>query len=175
MKRSSHVRRSAHAAVRSPKNFLVYWRPSTADAHFRLNIPLDHAGSEQFDDRVQTGDTLWIATARKGDLFLLGRLIVGAGPMTRAEAQRQLQRSNLWPSTRHVIAAAGSSVALQHIALNGVAPDLTFRSERAPRLRIIGRRVNPQSLQTMRELTPESVALLSGIWHHAGQGAMAGK
>jgi hypothetical protein len=169
VKTRTQPRSSAAAGVRMPRNFLVYWRPQTVEYQFRLNIPLDHAGSEQFDKRVQPGDTLWMVTSRDGVLFLLGRLIVGAGPMTRAAAIRRLGRTNLWDATRHVVAADETAAPLQQIALNGVAADLAFQSARAPRLRVMNGRVNPQSLQRMRELRPESVALLSGIWHHAGQ------
>jgi len=150
------------SSEREAKNFLVYWRPETVESQFRLNSLLEYAGSEQFDDRVQPGDTLWIVSSRDGVLYLLGRLVVGMA-MSTAEIEA-LGHTDLWNSTRHVLAAEGTAQPMQQIRLNEVAADLSFQSTRAPRLKIEQGRVNAQSLQAMRQLTTESAAMLSRIW-----------
>ncbi len=58
------------------QSLLAYWKPETADYELDRGSLLDHAASEQFQ-RVDVGDHVWIVTVRAGELFLIGRIIVG--------------------------------------------------------------------------------------------------
>lgn len=149
----------------APANYLVYWRPQTVE-QCCVGETLDYAGSNQFV-KVHSDETLWIVTSRDGILFLVGRLIIREEPMATGRARKQFDH-RLWDATHHVRARPGTAAPMQQLRLDGVAPDLTFVSATAPRLKIRRGRINPQSLQTMRRLTPESVALLSRIWFQPG-------
>lgn len=141
-----------------PRQLLAYWRPDTADRELARDQPLNHAASEQFE-RASVGDTLWIVTVRSGELFLLGKLIIGT-LTDAAGAQAILGTTDLWEADHHVIAEAGTAVIPREVSLTAVASRIRFESATSSHLTVADGRVNAQELQTMRVLTPESATLL---------------
>src|SRR5687768_16440199 len=105
-------------------DFLVYWKPDTVEDSSSL---LKHAGSNQLD-RVAPGDTLWITTAWKGDLHLVGRIKVGRRA-TQKEAERALGVDRLWEAEHHILAEPGTEMPAVRVRL----------SDEVSRLRFLGR------------------------------------
>jgi hypothetical protein len=76
-------------------HYLAYWRPSTVrEILARPRELLNHAASNQ-DERVKSGDTVWIVTAWPGGrLVLLGRVPVNE--VGDRPAMRRLGVKDLW-------------------------------------------------------------------------------
>jgi hypothetical protein len=144
-------------------HFLMYWRPETADHQLSgEDLLLEHSASGQYD-RLDSGDTLWIVTAWPGGILtLIGRLVVGV-VTDQSTAAKLLGTNDLWTAPYHVIAAPGTSEPMREVDLTDLASELRFASTR-DRLTVIDGRVNANQLQAMRELTPESAALLESRW-----------
>ena len=150
------------------RKLLQLWHHTTADQHLRAGQHLDngyilsHSGSDQFD-RVQPSDTVWCATVdTSGDLILLGRIRVDE--VADYYSARQRLGEDIWESKYHVIAKSGTEEPLREVDLMDVAEDLRFVSKVNDRLDVRFGRVNAQQLQTMRELTPGSAAMLEEKW-----------
>jgi hypothetical protein len=145
-----------------PKHFLNYWKAETAKYELGLDEMFDHSGSEQYT-RVTTGDTLWTITTWRGGIpILLGRMRVGR-ITDKANAQRLLGRADIWDATLHAIAEPGTAEPLREVPLGPIAERLRFNSDK-DRLNVEDGRVDAQQLRALRELTPESVALLEALW-----------
>jgi hypothetical protein len=144
-------------------DFLMYWRPETADdALSNEDLLLNHSASGQYH-RLGPDDTLWIVTAWPGGILtLIGRLVVGV--VTDQEtAAKLLGTDDLWEAAYHVVAAAGTAEPMREVDLSDLASQLRFVGSR-DRLTVVDGRVNANQLQTMRRLTPESVRLLESRW-----------
>lgn len=141
------------------RQLLSYWKPDTADANLQRGGPLDHAASNQYGS-VGIGDTVWIVTVRGGELYLLGRILVGQVTDT-AGAARVLQTSDLWDANHHILSERGTSLTIQQIPIAHIAADLRFESRNGnDRLAISKGMVNPQQLQRTRVLTAATATLL---------------
>jgi hypothetical protein len=149
------------------RNFLAYWRPDTVDSVIERNgrRALDHAASDQFG-RVAKGDTVWLVTIREGQLRLVTRIVVER-VTGQAGAARLLgcRPAELWKAEYHIVAARGTKLRIMDTDISSLAPLLRFESA-------VGRdhldvrddgTVNPQQLQTMRELSPASANLLDAV------------
>jgi hypothetical protein len=157
----SSTRAGTSAAI-VPRNLLMYWKPETAE-HHRSPV-LKYVAGEQLN-RVSAGDTVWVVTVRAGGLFLIGRLRVGA--LTDQQgAARRLGTTDLWEASRYALTETPEP--LQNLDITAISGLLRFRG-RSDRLQVKDGCVNPQQLQTMRILTPESVRLLAEEWE-AGLG-----
>lgn len=154
------------------RNLLLYWKPETADHEQAHSGVLDHAASEQLA-RVTLGDTIWVVTVRSGHLFLIGRLHVDE-ITDHAEAVRR--RPDVWEASLHVFPE--SPEPYQNLDITDIAASLRFEGK-ADRLALQDGMVNAQQLQTMRNLTEDSVHLLGNRWggaprmREAGQGYVA--
>lgn len=153
------------------RHFLLYWNWETVEREL-AGPPalLAHGHSNQLG-RVAEGDVLWIVSvpprdaddAIAGSLMLVGRLCVGFCTDDRDEAIRQLGTDDFWEARWHAGAAPGTIEPYQLIRLDDAA-GLRFAGERDRLTLRDDRTVNPQQLQTMRELRPESAATLDAVW-----------
>jgi len=146
----------------TPKNYLQYWRPAQVNGA-RADTAIGHSSSEQLG-KVIAGDTLWIVTLFDGALTLCARLKVEwRGP--REDAQAKLNTDDVWEAAHHVIANEDIQ-PIRDVDLSDIASLLRFRSSsNRDRLNVTDGRVDGKQLQSMRELTPESVDLLQQRWN----------
>lgn len=147
---------------RSRKDFLLYWQPAEMED---AGEPILHAASEQFG-RARPGDTLWIVTAPKGNLQLLGRLAISK-ILDHRSAVRHFRNPELRKASLHAIAKRAGAVAMRATPIGSIAHRLRFKSGQRPRLAVMDGRVAAQQLQTMRELTAKSAKLLADTWTSA--------
>jgi len=102
-----------------------------------------------------------------GWFYLLGRIIVGFVTDQDGAARRlKVDPDELWGATYHIIAAAQTEQEIMSALAHGVAADLRFESQR-DRLEMSEGRINPQQLQSLRELNEESALLLAQHWASA--------
>jgi hypothetical protein len=154
-----HSRRPKMLMNTNPQHFLSYWKPETAAANLQNGGSLNHAASNQYH-RVSAGDTVWIVTVRDGQFILLGAIHVSC-VTDGSHAAKSLATNALWDADFHLLTIAGSSHPIQDIIITRLAPRLRFLSRAGnDHLIISNGKVNPQQLQTMRVLTPDSVTLL---------------
>jgi hypothetical protein len=146
------------------QTFLYYWKPQTVDYERGRGSMLDHSSSEQFG-RVSPGDHVWHVTVRDGKLSVLGRIIVGyVGDA--AGAAKLLGTDDLWESSNHIVAAAGTAEPVREVDVPDITNWLRFESSE-DRLKIREGRVIVQQLQTMRILAPTSAAELEAAFRRA--------
>ena len=144
-------------------HFLSYWKPRTVrytlDQGFFL---LEHSASDQYD-RVSVGDTVWIATVWPGGhLCVLGPIRVGV-VTDDAGVARHFGTEEFWQAEHHIISAEDTAVGIREVDASDLAPQLRFLSKN-DRLKVEEGRINPQQLQSLRELTPESAQILEDRW-----------
>jgi len=102
-------------------------------------------------------------TVYEGELLLLGRVRVGER-VDLETAKRRPGSQDIFEAKYHIIAEPSTREPLRVVSLTDIAGDLRFRSKVNDRLNLRDGRVNAQQLQTLRELAPKSVALLSQRW-----------
>ncbi|MEN9936831.1 MAG: hypothetical protein RLZZ387_3410 [Chloroflexota bacterium] len=150
------------------KAFLHYWVPDTAARELTRQRNPFSIGSEQLSPRkVKLGDTIWVVTVEDGVFLLLGRVIVGEVIEGRAEAIARLGTDDIWDATYTVLAEPGTIEPLQPVNISPIAEHLVFKSRSAAKLTVVGGKVNPQQLQSTRELTPQSADLIEECWETA--------
>jgi hypothetical protein len=150
-----YLRRAEDAS----QHHLLYWRGSTAD-HNVGNL-LDHIASDQLKPGfINLGDTIWIVTSHDGQLFLLGRMIVGKIIEGQREAEREWGKGPLWKAKFHIKPEPGTEEFARKVEITDLASFLRFESKDADRLTVDKGRVNAQQLQRVRKLTVESARLL---------------
>jgi hypothetical protein len=103
-------------------------------------------------------------TVFKGNLFLVGRLVVDQVIVGQEAAVDFFGTNDLWNARYHIAAEAGTVEPLRLIDLTEVATELTFQSKDAPRLTVENGKCNPQQLQSARVLTPDAADLLIKVW-----------
>ena len=111
-----------------PRDFLSYWKPETADRSLDVGGTLGHIASNQYS-RVEAGDTVWLVTVQAGELYLLGRVLVGQ-VTTQDEASRLLGTSDLWESSVHILASEGTDETIQDLPITHLAVALRFAKVR---------------------------------------------
>ena len=153
------------------RQFLAYWLPSTLKKNLDLGLShLTHSASDQFDKlRAGGTDTVWLVTARKGRLILIGRILVGK-ILDQKSVERELKKGPdiIWEASSHILPKGRPKKALE-VDITAIARDLRFQSDTGKdRLTLRGRLINPDQLQTMRRLTPESALLLKAVIVGAG-------
>lgn len=152
-----------------PRHLLTSWRWEDLPESRRLTDgTTSYAASNQFKKmRVRPGDTLWLVNVEKngthstGQLYLLGRLVVGQVlTLPEAIAERGISRVRR-DRQHHVTAQPGTERPYQRIHLNQIADSLRFESNVADRLTIQSNGlIDGRQLQSIRPLTPASVAIL---------------
>jgi hypothetical protein len=96
---------------------------------------------------------------------VLGRIIVGyVGDA--AGAAKLLGTDDLWESSNHIVAAAGTAEPVREVDVPDITNWLRFESSE-DRLKIREGRVIVQQLQTMRILAPTSAAELEAAFRRA--------
>lgn len=141
------------------KDYLSYWTPKTVEQEPKP-IVLNHAASDQYY-RLERGDTVWIVTMKDKQLRLLGKIRVDA-ITNQKEAERRLGTDDVWAARYHIFAAAGDDTRSFCLNISEHAERLRFESVN-DRLILNDGQVNPQQLQSMRQLTPETALLLRTI------------
>ncbi len=131
---------------------------------------LDFAASNQFVKRgVTEGDTVYIWSFLKGQLYLLGRMQVKE-ICTRAEVKSrypEIARRYIFWKTEHIVATA-ESTAVTHFDLV-IADDrihkLRFTGNMAPKIRNspLANNFDPQTFRGVRQLTSLSALLLDDL------------
>lgn len=151
----------------APGEFLYYWVPKEVDEHLEEGWNLDSAVSAQFK-RISVGSRLWIVTCRTGRLHLAGPI-----PVARIMTPQETKKERSWEIPDGKLCAVpppGKGAACRNIDIGTLASELRFESPLS-RLQVLDGRVNPQQLQTLRRLTPDSARLLERRW--AGSGSAA--
>lgn len=147
-----------------PEQYMLYWGNAWRTG-WLAGVTLSHLGSEQLGRRkVAVGDTIWVVTVEAGRLYLLGRLVVGEFIVGQGNAEERLGETDLWVARYHVLSAEGTEEDFREVDITDIAEELRFHSERANRLHLVDHKVSWQQLQTMRTLTPATVALLESVW-----------
>jgi hypothetical protein len=144
---------------RKPRHILAYWNPKLTremrGLHTRLEVM-----ARVSKTIVSPGDVVWVCTRlhKTGELFLLGRMLVG-------ECRREGGR-------RELIAKRGTAEPLQAVNLMDVYQEFRFDSSKnySDRLILRGGRINPEQFGSSRILTDETAELLNSMWY-GGQAA----
>jgi len=149
--------------------YLLYIKPQRVkERQKQTDLLMRHTASEQLG-KVKLGDVLWLVTAPDGigDLYLWARIVVGwKGDQPRAADQLDVDESTLHGETWHVIAEQGTGEPHKWLLISAEdAERLRFVSSDLDRLRVQEGKVNPQQIQAMRLLQPESVDLLESLWN----------
>lgn len=146
------------------RSFLSYWKPETLEVN-RDGRVLDHIASNQYG-KLSIDDEVFVVTAKKGILLLIGKVIVGR-IIDHATAER-IVGCKLWESSFHVLCKPRTASPIRELDISELADKIRFRSER-DRLKVKDGSIDPRQLQTMRELTPQSAAHLdAAIQNSAG-------
>lgn len=137
-----------------------------------------YAASAQFDRiSLSAGDTVWQVSLRPlradgrmpGALVLCGRLVVRFVTDDEGEARRRIghyagcEDYPPRPASQHAFAEEGRAEPYAALALDDLAAELRFLSKH-DRLALEDGHVDPQQLQAMRRLAPESAARLRERW-----------
>jgi hypothetical protein len=140
------------------------WHPDINEEY----DPVDCSASNSFTKRgVSIGDFVYIISLAEGKLMLGGRMVVGQ-IVSHKEALRILRTENLYEADEVVIAEEGTGTPLHlHRRLTpALARQLRFvspRSEPKALFFVSTNRLDNQATRGVRELTPESAALLDKI------------
>lgn len=139
--------------------FTQYWKNTT----WRLEdepTPLRFAASNQFAKQgVSPGDRVFVITNDKGRL-LLGAALDVAAVLSPAAAKREFG-SDVWPASHYIKAKSPSEFTKEL-----VVPTKTVRALRfvgGGQVLSQGSKIHQQTLRGIRELTPESAALLERL------------
>ncbi|MGA6981196.1 MAG: hypothetical protein WBZ11_06565 [Candidatus Sulfotelmatobacter sp.] len=140
-------------------HFLFYWKLDEIAASLAYGY-LPHAASGQFNS-VTPGDTLWICGSRtQADLLTIGPLLVQE--MVGQEEADKRMGGPTFEAEYHAFASPGNTSPTREVSLTSVANRLRFVSRGRPSLDFT-KNLGGQ-LQRIRELTPESAALISELW-----------
>jgi hypothetical protein len=157
-------------------DYMTYWRSDQvrmALTEASRGQAIDHTASEQFG-KVRSGDTVWIVNIEKGThrFLLVGRIEVGA-VVGQREANRVLKARygadyDVYRASHHLLAIEGSEEPAKEIPLDPVVRRLRFLSPSPrDRLTVESGQVDAQQVRALRELTPETIDLLEGLWRDA--------
>src|ERR1700722_5640594 len=136
--------------------FMFYWKLDEIDASLAYGL-LPHAASNQFNS-VAPGDTLWICGSRtQTDLLTIGPLLVHE-MVTQEEADRRMGGSTL-ETKYHAFASDENTSPTREVSLPSMMSRVRFVSRERASLDL-GKNLGGQ-LQRIRQLTPESAALIS--------------
>lgn len=137
------------------RHFLQYWKHYNPKHEF--NNPLRFAASAQFV-RMSPGDVLWIVALKEGRLTLLGRLVIDR-IINRENAIKELD-GDIHIAPPYAIAKQGTIHDSVEIDIQGLAAQLRFNSPKGKLKLSKPDFTNGQQLQTVREVTPDTVSLL---------------
>jgi hypothetical protein len=139
--------------------FMQYWKNTT----WRMDYdptPLRFAGSNQFAKQgVSAGDRVFVIT-NDGGRLLLGAALDVAAVLSPAAAKREFG-SDVWPASHYIKARSPAKFTREL-----VVPTKTVRALRfvgGGQVLFQGSKIHQQTLRGVRELTPESAALLGRL------------
>ncbi|MHB2016960.1 MAG: hypothetical protein ACYCW6_08460 [Candidatus Xenobia bacterium] len=133
------------------REFLVYWLPD------QLHVGKELIGAWGAQMRfVKPGDRLWLVTILDGELILMGRVKVSRIVDEQGEFSARCDDEDRDRQRK--------------VSLSSVAAQLSFKSKQAPTLTLDEGKVTAFQLQSKRELTTNSVALLEEAWEAPGAG-----
>lgn len=138
---------------RKLRHILAYWNPRLAREMYASRTVLGEM-SPVSRTIIRPGDVVWVCTKlqKTGELFLLGRLLVG-------ECRREGLRLKL-------IARRGTAEPIQAVNLMEVYQELRFNTKNySDRLILRGGRINPEQFASSRILTDGTVELLNSVWY----------
>ncbi|WP_284736001.1 HNH endonuclease [Dongia deserti] len=115
---------------------------------------------------AQVSDRLWILANEHGKLRLVGHFVITAAGLNQRQAAKLLgvPPSKLWEGKWHVLGDVPRETVGSLIDIHHLAEHLRFESKTATRLKLKDGRLDPQTLRSLRVLTPESAAHLREVW-----------
>jgi hypothetical protein len=145
-------------------HFLQYWLPLQVEQDKAFGGNLRHAGSNQFKRRnVKEGDTVWVITVKSdGQLYLVGRMVVDY--FINHETALGMFDNEVIDRNWHIVVNEENSEPFKDINLMDVIDEIKFNSEDSEKLKVVDGKIDPRQLQTIRELTSESVSLIVSKW-----------
>lgn len=147
-----------------PSAFTHYWSESTAFEDGDLFIHT--AGNRFVSAGVDTGDTVFGISVRRGTPILVGRLIASSPPVSFEVAQELLPYEP-WDADEHIIAVDGSAStqSSERVIPIDILRKLRFESPSGvSALKWVSEsRLDQQTFRGVRRLTPESAELLESL------------
>lgn len=145
------------------KAFTHYWAKDTVEV-VAEGEPLDHTSGERFDEKsIGHGATIFAVNVRKGELYLIGRLVVGEFVYSDEEARTRLGYPP-YSARLHLIAASGTSTPMSKNRLvpMEIVRQLTFHTAQGQQglAFLPDGKLDRQTLRGVRRLTPRSADLL---------------
>jgi hypothetical protein len=137
------------------RHILFYWRPETA-LDMLKSRPVFNELTIFGNTLVKPGDVAWVCTRfrQSGELFLLGRLLVG-------ECVKEGRH-------RKLLSSKSAAEPLRAVSLMQVFSALRFVTRQySDRLILRHGRINPEQFGSPRILTDNSVELLNELWYGA--------
>jgi hypothetical protein len=150
--------------------FTHYWKNDTFEqmrANGHEGEPLDHTAGNTFSNvGVKPGDSVYVITVKKGELFLVGRMKVSNIVHSNAEAERLLGY-DVWPAADHLIANENECTPMRfrrRVPLQ-IVQQLRFDSKTQPQpLKFTDSgRLDQQTLRGVRRLSRRSAELLDSV------------
>ena len=140
-----------------------YWRPDVN----REGQPVRSSGSNSFHKRgVSIGDFVYVVSLSGGQLYLGGRMTVKQ-IVSRPEAVLLWNNDNLYDADEWIVdpEQAGTSLDLHRRLAPALTKQLRFESKSGPKepCFVSETELDNQATRGVRELTPESAALLDRI------------
>jgi hypothetical protein len=149
------------------RHFTCYWTNATCKGHADYEgNPLEHTSGNRFvKSGVESDDSVYVVTVRKGLLYLIGRLTV-ARICSRAEAQEVLGTDDLWDAKDHIIAASATPMRFEFKVPIDITEKLLFIRKSGAVERPVFKKsgyLDQQTLRCVRKLSPESARLLDKL------------
>jgi hypothetical protein len=150
-----------------------YWKNKTVEdlasliAEGHADDLMNHLAGEMFRKRgVSSGDVIYAVTQAKGDIYLIGRLVVDV-VTAQAQAEQLLGNTDLWEASEHVIARKPWTPCRFDLQVpHDVLSEVKFVT---PKGEVVGLKYNKygtvdqQTLRTLRELTDQTAALFDSL------------
>lgn len=152
-----------------PRYFTHYWKNETwKDLRVeQQGDVLDYIGGSQFRQRgMQPEDHVYVLTVIRGQLYLLGKLVIGdLGDIDTIAQQLNTTSSQLWQETDHISASEATPMDFERRVPLELTEQLRLRSGAATRGLVFKSpgHLDTQTMRTVRELTAESAQLLDSI------------
>jgi hypothetical protein len=139
--------------------FMQYWKNTT----WRMDYdptPLRFAASNQFAKQgVSAGDRVFVIT-NDGGRLLLGAALDVAAVLSPAAAKREFG-SDVWPASHYIKARSPAKFTRELVVPTKTVRALRFKG--GGQVLFQGSKIHQQTLRGVRELTPESAALLERL------------
>lgn len=149
----------------APTHWLQYWKPFQIKPAISEPWILYRSAGDQLR-KVKPGDVVWIISVDPpGKLITLGPIHVER-VLSHQEA-KVLLGPKLWPAHWFIVNTGENVHRAKYVDLSSIASSLHFESKNFSELILKDDKVSGTQFQRMRKLTPESVELISRMWHTA--------